>query len=82
MTNRTNVNDSVLRTRFLLLRSRNDDARFGGGCLKSQNPLPQRTQRIFTKDTKCCYTTYYLCALCVNFVLFVVKKTFKTAPLL
>ena len=50
------------------------------GCLISRNSLPQRTQRIFTKNTKCCYTTYYLCALCVNFVLFVVKKTFKTAP--
>ena len=31
MTNWTNANGSVLRTRFLLLRSRNDDARLGGG---------------------------------------------------
>ena len=50
------------------------------GCLISQNSLPQRTQRIFTKDTKRCYATHYICVLCVNLVLFVVKKTYGTAP--
>ena len=50
------------------------------GCLISRNSLPQRTQRIFTKNTKCCYTTHFICTLCVNFVLFVVKKTYETAP--
>ena len=69
----------MFRMRFLTsLRSvRNDEGLHEqGGCLISRNSLPQRTQRIFTKDTKCCYTTHYLCVLCVNFVLFVVKKAF------
>jgi hypothetical protein len=46
--------------------------------MKSQNLLPQGSQRISTKNTSYCFSNIYICELCAFFVFFVVKNTFRS----
>jgi hypothetical protein len=43
--------------------------------MKSQNFLPQGSQRIFTKNASYCFSNIYICELCAFFV---VKNTFRS----
>jgi hypothetical protein len=59
----------------LYISKYNEDMRC---CLKSENFLPQSSQRIFTKDTKSLISIYSFCVLCDFFVFVVVKNNFET----